>query len=81
MNRNWENNRKPKNLGIDLAPLLIKKNRNKTKGKYVKCKFKQSLKVSAHYLKKELRKSEKHENVGIDLAPQMTDGWTKQCID
>ena len=33
------------------------------------------------YLEKELRKSRKLENLGIDLAPQIIDRWTKQSID
>ena len=30
---------------------------------------------------KELKKLRKHENLEIDLAPQITDKWTKQFID
>ncbi len=36
--------------------------------------------MSGPYLKKKLRKSRKLENLGIDLAPHITDRWPKHRL-
>ena len=43
-------------------------------------KINYSLKISALYLEKELRKSGKLENLGIDLAPQIADRWVTSLL-